>query len=93
MKTLTIKDLSVSKELDRKAMSAVRGGNSDQSNGASQSNVQHMVAAANVGHGIAAGGPVTVQSDNTFKQNAYNYSYQDNYKTLGFGGFHFGWTD
>ena len=83
MKTLTIKDLSVSKELDRKAMSAVRGGNSDQANGLSQFNAQHMVAAANVGIGIAAGGPVTVQSDNTFKQDADNYSYQDNFKSLG----------
>ena len=85
MKTLTIKDLSVSTDLDRKAMSAVRGGNSDQANGISQFNAQTMVAAAHVGVGIAAGGPVTVQSDNTFKQDADNFSYQDNFKTLGIG--------
>ena len=85
MKTLTIKDLSVSKDLDRKAMSAVRGGNNDQANGASQGNVQNMYAVANVGTHIAAGGPVTVQSDNTFKQDAHNFNYQDNYKTFGFG--------
>ena len=91
MKTLTITDLSVSTDLDRKAMSAVRGGNSDQANGVSQSNGQNMYATANVGIGIGAAGPVTVQSDNTFKQDAHNHSYQDNYKTLGFGVPYFGW--
>ena len=85
MKTLTIKDLSVSTDLDRKAMSAVRGGNANQANGAAQMNVQHMFAVATVGSGIAAGGPVIVQSDNTFKQDADNYSYQDNFKSLGIG--------
>jgi hypothetical protein len=80
-----IKDLSVSKELDRKAMSTVRGGNSDQANGVSQANIQVMAAAANVGNGLVAGGPITVQSDNHFKQDASNYSYQDNFKSLGIG--------
>ena len=74
MHTLMIKDLSASLELDRAAMTAVRGGNEDQAIGTSQANVQNMVAAANVGNAIASHGPVTVQSDNTFKQDAYNYN-------------------
>jgi len=49
--TLTISDLSASKELDGKAMSAVRGGTADQANGTSQMNVQNMAALANVGNG------------------------------------------
>jgi len=51
MQTLMIKDLSTSLELDRKAMTAVHGGVADQANGTSQSNVQNMAAAANVGNG------------------------------------------
>ncbi len=49
--TLTIKDLSTSLELDRKAMSAVHGGQDNQAIGTSQSNLQVMFAAANVGNG------------------------------------------
>ena len=74
MQTLMIKDLSASIELDRQAMTAVRGGNEDQAIGTSQSNVQGMAAAANVGNALLSHGPVTVQSDNTFKQDAYNYN-------------------
>lgn len=78
MKTLTIKDLSTSKELDGKAMSAVRGG--AQANGLTQFNAQGMVAGNSVGNFIGAGGPVTVQShiDNT--QDAHNDAYQYNFK-------------
>ena len=74
MHTLTIQDLSASIELDRKAMAAVRGGNSDQAGGTSQANVQNMVVAANVGNGSRFGGPATIQSDNAFTQDAYNYN-------------------
>ena len=82
MKTLTIKDLSVSTELDRKAMSAVRGGNGDQANGGSQLNLQSMLAAANVGNGIVGGfGPIIIQSDNDFSQDADNSSTQWNDKS------------
>ena len=71
--TLTIKDLSTSLELDRKAMSAVHGGQDNQAIGTSQSNVQGMFAAANVGNGsIFLGGPTNIQSDNTFHQDATN---------------------
>jgi hypothetical protein len=72
--TLTISDLSVSKELDGKAMSAVRGGADDQAIGTSQLNLQSMLAVANVGNGLKVGAnsPVIIQSDNTFSQDASN---------------------
>ncbi len=50
MTKLHISDLSISKELDGKAMTAVRGGTDDQAVGTSQSNVQGMVAVANIGN-------------------------------------------
>jgi hypothetical protein len=74
MTTLSITDLSASKELDRKAMTAVYGGEDNQAIGTSQANVQTMVAAANVGNGSLFAGPANIQSDNTFKQDAHNYS-------------------
>ena len=85
MQSLMIKDLSASHELDREAMSAVRGGLGDQANGTSQSNVQNMAAAANVGNGSVFGGPTTIQSDNTFTQTASNYSDATNFKGLSIG--------
>ncbi len=73
MTKLHISDLSISKELDGKAMAAVRGGVDDQAIGTSQSNVQGMLAVANIGNGsLFAGGPTTIQSDNTFTQTASN---------------------
>ena len=72
MTSLHISDLSISKELDGQAMAAVRGGTDDQAIGTSQSNVQGMVAAANVGNGSVFGGPTNIQSDNTFTQTASN---------------------
>ncbi|WP_427914718.1 hypothetical protein ACPWT1_07335 [Ramlibacter sp. MMS24-I3-19] len=74
MTSLHISDLSTSKELDAKAMTAVRGGADDQAVGTSQQNVQAMLAAANVGNGLVAGpnSPVIIQSDNTFSQDADN---------------------
>jgi len=85
MHTLTIKDLSASHELDCKAMSAVHGGLGDQANGTSQSNVQTMVAAANVGNASIFAGPATIQSDNTFSQSAHNDSYAENFKGFAIG--------
>ena len=72
--TLKISDLSVSRELDGKAMHAVRGGADDQAIGTSQTNLQAMLAAANVGNGLVVGAnsPVIIQSDNTFSQDAHN---------------------
>ena len=72
MQTLMIQDLPASIELDRKAMTAVRGGADDQAIGTSQSNVQVMSAAANIGNGSFFGGPTDIQSDNTFSQDATN---------------------
>jgi hypothetical protein len=72
MHTLMIQDLSASIELDRKAMTAVRGGQDNQAIGTSQANVQSMVAAANIGNGSLFVGPANIQSDNTFTQNASN---------------------
>ncbi len=87
MHTLMIKDLSASLELDRKAMTAVRGGADDQAIDTSQSNVQNMVAAANVGTGSIFGGPTTIQSDNTFTQNASNYNDATNVSAFALLGF------
>jgi hypothetical protein len=70
--SLTIKNLPASVELDSKAMSEVHGGEDNQAIGTSQSNVQGMVAAANVGNGSLFAGPATIQSDNTFDQDADN---------------------
>ena len=82
--TLTISDLSTNKELDRAAMSAVRGGNANQANGTSQLNLQNMLAAANVGNGLVVGAnsPVIIQSDNTFSQDAHNSSTATNDKSF-----------
>jgi hypothetical protein len=74
MNSLHISDLSSSKELDGKAMAAVRGGIDDQAVGVSQVNGQVMGAVANVGNGSVFRGPATIQSDNTFTQNAANYN-------------------
>ena len=72
MTSLHISDLSINKELDGKAMTAVRGGLDDQAIGTSQSNFQVMQAAANVGNGSLFAGPTNIQSDNTFSQDADN---------------------
>ena len=82
MTTLHISDLSSSKELDAKAMEAVRGGADDQAIATSQSNVQGMAAAANIGNGSVFGGPATIQSDNTFDQHASNYNTATNVDVL-----------
>jgi hypothetical protein len=85
--TLTISDLSASRELDSKAMSAVRGGVGDQANGTGQMNLQSMLAAANVGNGLIVGAnsPVIIQSDNTFSQDAHNSSTATNDKAFNLG--------
>jgi hypothetical protein len=86
MHTLIIKDLSASIGLDSKAMGAVRGGNGgDQANGVAQTNAQSMAAAANVGNDLAVHGPLTIQSDNTFKQDADNDSDAFNIKKVHVG--------
>jgi hypothetical protein len=88
MTSLHIADLSVSAELDSKALRTVRGGADDQAIGTSQANVQTMVAAANVGNGSLFAGPANIQSDNTFKQDAHNHNTATNVDAfLAFGRF------
>jgi hypothetical protein len=84
MTTLHISDLSTGKELDGKAMSAVRGGQDNQAIGTSQMNLQSMLAAANVGNGMVVGAnsPVIIQSDNTFSQDADNTNRASNRSLL-----------
>jgi hypothetical protein len=88
MKSLHISDLSTATELDGKAMTAVRGGADDQAIGTSQSNVQLMSAAANIGNGsFFGGGPTEIQSDNNFTQTASNSNTATNVDLFGlFGG-------
>lgn len=78
--TLAIKDLSLSKELDAKGMSAVVGGNA-QANGLTQLNLQSLLAANNVGNNLSSGlGPIIVQSDIDNTQTADNTATQVNDK-------------
>ncbi|RYF13620.1 MAG: hypothetical protein EOO30_20810 [Comamonadaceae bacterium] len=84
MTTLHISNLSSSKELDGEAMAAVRGGADDQAIGTAQTNLQSMLAAANVGNGMVVGAnsPVIIQSDNTFSQDADNSNRASNKSLL-----------
>ena len=86
MTTLHISDLSTATELDGKAMTAVRGGADDQAIGTSQSNLQVMSAAANIGNGSFFGGPTDIQSDNTFTQTASNSNTAANVDLFGLFG-------
>ena len=84
MTSFHISDLSTAKDLDGKAMTAVRGGADDQAIGTSQMNLQSMMAAANVGNGLVVGAnsPVIIQSDNTFSQDADNTNHASNKSLL-----------
>jgi hypothetical protein len=79
---LTIKDLALDKQLDGKAMSAVRGGQGDQANGTSQFNALAAFAPMNVANGavFAGSGPVIIQADSYVSQTASNDSYSSNNK-------------
>ena len=83
--TLTIKDLAITEELDRKAMSAVRGGLANQANGTNQANTQAMFAPVSVGNGSYFGGcaPVNIQVDSAPTQSAHNYSTSSNSQGYG----------
>jgi hypothetical protein len=80
--TLSIKDLSVSKELDRKAMSAMRGGQGNQGIAEAQNNLQAAFVNSNVANGSIFGGPTIIMADTVVDQKAENYSDNDNYKAL-----------
>jgi len=74
--TLIIKDLSLDKALDRKAMSAVRGGVGNQANATQQGNFQEMFAPVAVANGadFSHSGPVNLQITSKPTQEAWNYS-------------------
>jgi hypothetical protein len=74
-----IKDLSVSKELDRHAMSAVRGGLGNQANSTGQANFQTMFAPVSVGNGSSVSGPATFQVDSNPTQTATNFNTSSNF--------------
>ena len=81
--TLTIKDLSLDKELAAKEMSAVRGGIGDQANATGQSNILAMIAPVSVGNGSSfSGGPVIFQVDSNPTQTATNDNTSTNSKSL-----------
>lgn len=81
--TLLIKDLTLDKDLDDKAMSTVRGGNGNQANGTSQSNAAELCAPVKVGNGAEICGPATFQVDSNPTQDLYNRSTSTNDKGLG----------
>ena len=82
--TLTIKDLALTEELDRKAMSAVRGGLANQANGTNQINTQAMFAPVSVANGACfGGGPVEIQVDSYPTQHASNDSTSTNSQGAG----------
>jgi hypothetical protein len=80
MKALTIKDLAANKELDRKEMSAVRGGFGDQAIAEALSNKQLGLVGLNVGNGSKFDGPTIIQSDSVFNQTGTNDSSSTNKK-------------
>ena len=83
--TLTIKDLALAEELDRKALSTVRGGLANQANGTNQINTQAMFAPVSVANGAYFGGsaPVAIQVDSYPTQYASNYSTSSNSQGYG----------
>lgn len=80
--TVIIKDLALDKALDRKSMSAVRGGFFDQANATQQANFQSMFAPVSVANGanFAGSGPVIIQVDSNPTQNASNFSDSSNFQ-------------
>ncbi len=81
--TLIIKDLSTAKELDGKAMSAVRGGLGDQANATEQNNFLAMKAPVAVGNGSKiGGGPINFQITSNPTQTGTNDSTSTNDKSL-----------
>jgi hypothetical protein len=83
--TLHIKDLSLDKALDRKEMSAVRGGLANQANGTGQNNFMGMFAPVSVANGAQFSGnaPVIIQVDSYPTQTASNSSTSTNKQGFG----------
>ena len=88
---LTIKDLAVSKSLDRKEMAAVHGGYSGavtQDNTTNQQNVQNLDASLSIGNGSAfMGKGVNFNIDSSPSLTASNKSHSSNssYRSQGWG--------
>ena len=82
--TLMINDLCANKELERKEMSAVRGGQGDQGNVTGQSNTGFIFAPVSVGNGSQFNGPTSFQVTSNPTQNFSNDSSSRNIKSLGF---------
>jgi hypothetical protein len=80
---LTIRDLSISKELDRKAMSVVRGGQGDQANANQQFAMNASAVKHLVGNDSVFLGPTTIQADTHVDQYSDNYADNYNYKAFG----------
>jgi hypothetical protein len=76
--TLTIKDLALDKELDRKDMAAVRGGLANQANATQQGNVLAMFAPVKVANGACFDSPANIQVDSYPTQTATNDSTSSN---------------
>ena len=85
--TLKINDLSASKELERKEMTAVRGGQGDQGNVTGQSNTGFIFAPVSVGNGSHFAGPASLQVTSNPTQNFSNYSSSKNFNSLALPGF------
>jgi hypothetical protein len=75
---LTITDLALDKELARKDLAAVRGGNGNQANGTQQSNAAGMIAPVLVGNGSKIEGSVNFQVDSNPTQTLSNDSTSSN---------------
>lgn len=81
--TLMIKDLDTAKVLDRKAMSAVRGGNGNQANATQQANLGKLFAPVAVGNNTDIfGGPVNFQVNSNPTQTLSNSSTSTNEKGI-----------
>jgi hypothetical protein len=79
--TVLIKDLSLDKELDRKEMSAVRGGLANQANTTNQANTQALFAPVAVANGASFDcSPVNIQVDSYPTQTASNSSFSSNFQ-------------
>ena len=85
--TLMINDLCANKELERKEMSAVRGGQGDQGNVTGQSNTGFIFAPVSVGNGSQFNGPTSFQVTSNPTQNFSNYSRSKNVNSLDLPGF------
>jgi hypothetical protein len=84
MHSLMIKDLSTSLELDRKAMTAVRGGLDDQNNAAQLAAAITKNITNAVGNGSVFNGPTNINADVVSNDTVDASIYQYNKEKFGF---------